>query len=68
LDGFEVLKQVRSQPALSCIPIFILSAPASDVDIYHSNSWGISKYIVKPLATEDIAPEISHLLSSRTEG
>lgn len=68
LDGFEVLKQVRSQPALSCIPIFILSASASDVDIYRSNLLGISKYIVKPLATEDIAPEISHLFSSRTEG
>lgn len=59
LDGFEVLKQIRTHPALSFIPIFILSASASNEDIHRSSLLGISKYIVKPLKADDIAPELS---------
>lgn len=65
LDGFEVLKQVRTNPALSGIPIFILSASESDADIYRSNLLGVSKYIVKPLSINDIAPEIRQAQTSK---
>ena len=67
LDGFEVLKQVRTNPALSGIPIFILSASESDTDIYRSNLLGISKYIIKPMSVDDIAPEISQVLASHND-
>jgi CheY-like chemotaxis protein len=67
LDGFEVLKQIRTHPALSGIPIFILSASASNEDIHRSNLLGISKYIVKPLKADDIAPEMSQVLTSHSD-
>lgn len=62
LDGFEVLKQVRTNPSLSGIPIFILSASANYEDIHRSNLLGISKYIVKPLKAEDFIPDMRKAL------
>ncbi|WP_442946099.1 response regulator [Noviherbaspirillum sp. Root189] len=58
LDGIEVLKQVRSNPALSGIPIFILSAAASYEYIHRSNLLWISKYIVKPLNAGNFMSDI----------
>jgi CheY-like chemotaxis protein len=57
LDGFEVLKQIRTTPSLSSIPVFILSASGADEDINRSNLLGISKYIVKPLDMHEFCPE-----------
>ncbi|WP_151638773.1 response regulator [Noviherbaspirillum aerium] len=62
LDGFEVLKQVRTDPKFSSIPIFILSASASDEDIHRSSLLGVSKYIVKPLKPDDIKADLGQLV------
>lgn len=63
LDGFEVLKQIRTLPPLFDIPVFILSASKSEEDKYRSNLLGVSKYIVKPLIADDFVPEVSKVLS-----
>ena len=64
LDGFEVLKHIRSTPKLSKIPVFILSASESEEDIYRSNLLGISKYMVKPLAVSTFRPEVDKVLNA----
>lgn len=64
LDGFEVLKQVRTLPPLFDIPVFILSASKSDEDVYRSNLLGASKYIVKPLIADEFIPDVNKVLSS----
>ena len=61
LDGFEVLKQIRTTPNLSAIPVFILSASKTDEDIYRSNLLGITKYLVKPLNMHEFEPVASKL-------
>lgn len=58
LDGFEVLKYIRSTPKLSAIPVFILSASKSEEDIYRSNLLGVAKYMVKPLSVAEFSPEV----------
>lgn len=63
LDGFEVLKQIRTLPPLFDIPVFILSASKSEEDKYRSNLLGVSKYIVKPLIADEFVPEVSKVLS-----
>ncbi|NEX60082.1 response regulator [Noviherbaspirillum galbum] len=64
LDGFEVLKQIRTLPALFAIPVFILSASETAEDMYRSNLLGISKYLVKPLNMDEFGAEASKVLSS----
>jgi CheY-like chemotaxis protein len=49
LDGFELFKLIRSNPALSVVPILILSASNTDQDICRSVLLGVSKYLTKPL-------------------
>ncbi|WP_334187672.1 response regulator [Noviherbaspirillum sp.] len=64
LDGFEVLKQIRTNPVLSTIPVFILSASNTEEDIYRSNLLGISKYLIKPLDVNEFGQEAAKVLSS----
>ncbi len=64
LSGFDVLKQIRTTPSLSSIPVFILSASKTDEDIYRSNLLGISKYLIKPLDIEEFAPEAIKVMNS----
>lgn len=67
VDGFEVLKYIRSAPALFDIPVFILSASRTEEDIYRSTLLGISKYQVKPLAMSEFAPAVDKVLNSAAE-
>lgn len=67
-DGFEVIKQIRTTPALSDIVVFILSASKSDEDIDRSNLLGVSKYLVKPLNAEEFVPEARKLFSFKNFG
>jgi CheY-like chemotaxis protein len=64
LDGFEVLKHIRSTPKLSEIPVFILSASKSEEDIYRSNLLGISRYMVKPLSVAEFSPEVNKFMDA----
>ncbi|MBK4735868.1 response regulator [Noviherbaspirillum pedocola] len=63
VDGFEVLKYIRSAPALFDIPVFILSASRTEEDIYRSTLLGISKYLVKPLAMSEFTPAVDKVLN-----
>lgn len=53
LDGFELFKRIRSNPTLSVIPIFILSASSTDGDMYRSALLGVSTYLTKPLDVQE---------------
>jgi CheY-like chemotaxis protein len=53
LGGFELLNRIRSNPALSVIPVFILSVSNSDEDMCRSALLGISKYLTKPLDMQE---------------
>lgn len=64
VDGFEVLKHIRSTPKYSGIPVFILSASKTEEDIYRGNLLGISRYMVKPLDVSAFAPEINRLMAA----
>ena len=48
LDGFELLKLIRSRPHLSTIPVFILSASDADENVHRSRLLGGASYLVKP--------------------
>lgn len=64
VDGFEVLRWVRQQPALAGIPVVIFSSSDADQDKQRAVELGASGYLVKP-ANMTRMREAVRLLSER---
>ena len=50
VDGLEVLRQVKGDPALKTIPVVVLTSSRQDQDIVESYNLGVNAYVVKPVA------------------
>jgi CheY-like chemotaxis protein len=48
-DGREVLKEIKSDPALMTIPVVVLTTSAAEADIVKSYSLHANCYITKPV-------------------
>jgi CheY-like chemotaxis protein len=48
-DGIEVLREVRSDPALRRLPVVILTSSREEQDILASYDLGANAYVVKPV-------------------
>ena len=53
MDGFEFLKEVKGDPALSSIPVVVLTSSSQWEDVNRAYELGASAYLVKPLKFED---------------
>jgi CheY-like chemotaxis protein len=49
MDGIEVLKKIKSDPALQMIPVVILTSSREEQDLMQSYTLGANAYIVKPV-------------------
>jgi CheY-like chemotaxis protein len=49
LSGLEVLRQFRSHPTSSTIPVIVLTTSAENRDIEEAYKLGCNSYIVKPM-------------------
>jgi CheY-like chemotaxis protein len=49
MDGIEVLKQIKNDPALKMIPVVILTSSREEQDLFQSYTLGVNAYIVKPV-------------------
>ena len=47
-DGWEVLKEVRSNPKMKDIPIIVLTAKDQDSDMFKGYDMGATYYMTKP--------------------
>ena len=61
IDGFEVLKRVRSNERTKLIPIVILTSSKEDVDLINGYSLGANSYIRKPVDYEQFTEAIREL-------
>ncbi|MHB0957629.1 MAG: response regulator [Pirellulaceae bacterium] len=52
LDGFEVLHQMRNDPALKFIPVVVLSSSSRDSDLRRAYELGANGYVVKTIDFE----------------
>ena len=52
LSGFQLIKQIRTQPKLSLIPLVILTAEKTMMNQQRAK-WSKSKFLSKPLDSED---------------
>ena len=49
VDGLEVLKQIRSNPRTSLLPVVILTSSDEDRDLVDSYKLGANSYVRKPV-------------------
>ena len=61
VDGLEVLRQVKGDPALKTIPVVVLTSSRQDRDIVESYSLGVNAYVVKPVAFDRFVEMIRQL-------
>jgi len=63
MNGFEFLKQLRTDPNLKYIPTVVLTTSINRSDLKQAYSIGIAGYLVKPLKYEDYVIKIASLLN-----
>ena len=55
VDGFEVLRQIRAEPELRCIPVVVFTSSSQESDILRSYQLGANAYLVKPVEFQQFA-------------
>ena len=55
IDGLEVLRRMKSDPATRSIPVIVLTASVQERDFVASKQLGASAYIVKPVDFQNLS-------------
>ncbi|HJV36097.1 response regulator transcription factor [Geomonas sp.] len=64
LDGFEVCRQLKENPATSWIPVVMLTAKKSSQDLERGKTVGADAYITKPFKSVKVLEVIDGLIKS----
>lgn len=49
VDGMEVLRQMKADPALKLIPVVMMTSSREEQDLINSYELGVNAYVVKPV-------------------
>ena len=49
VDGIEVLRQIKADPALRTIPVVVLTSSREEQDLVRTYDLGVNAYVVKPV-------------------
>lgn len=61
VSGLEILRFIKGQPALSSIPVVVLTSSREDRDIIESYELGVNSYIVKPVTFEQVVESVRQI-------
>lgn len=61
LSGFDVLEQLRANPATATQPVVVLTSSAQDEDVVRSYRNGANSYIRKPVELDAFIKAVSQL-------
>ena len=61
VDGREVLRQVRADPALRALPVVVLTSSREERDLVQSYELGVNAYVVKPVDFAEFTAAVTHL-------
>ena len=67
VDGLEVCKLLRRDPATSAIPIIMVTAKAAEIDRVLGLELGADDYVTKPFSPRELVLRIKNLIRRRTE-
>jgi two-component system chemotaxis response regulator CheY len=66
MTGYELLKQVRSDPQLNAIPFIMVTAESKTENVIAAKQAGVSNYIVKPFNADTLRNKIEAVFPERT--
>jgi two-component system chemotaxis response regulator CheY len=58
MTGYELLQQVRSEPALAQVPFIMVTAESKTENVIAAKRAGVSNYIVKPFNAQTLKMKI----------
>ena len=61
VDGFEVLRRIKSDESTRAIPVVVMTSSAEEKDVVDSYRLGVNSYIVKPVDFDKFADAVSQL-------
>ncbi|MGB5962994.1 MAG: response regulator [Coleofasciculaceae cyanobacterium] len=64
LDGYGVLKALRSDPTTAAIPVLFVTARASQAELSYGMGLGANAYITKPFSLSELLAAIAQVLST----
>jgi DNA-binding response OmpR family regulator len=65
VDGYEVLRQIRSRPATRSLPVIFLTAKSTPADVEKGLAMGANYYITKPFSGLDLVRKVRICLEER---
>jgi two-component system chemotaxis response regulator CheY len=66
MNGFELLKNIRSDEALKNLPVLMVTAEAKKEDIVAAAQGGASGYIVKPFTKATLEEKVQKILQKQS--
>jgi two-component system, chemotaxis family, chemotaxis protein CheY len=63
MNGFELLRQIRADPALKALPVLLVTAEAKKDDIVMAAQAGASGYIVKPFTKATLEEKMQKIVA-----
>jgi two-component system alkaline phosphatase synthesis response regulator PhoP/two-component system response regulator VicR len=54
MDGFELLRRLKADPATAGIPVLMLTARAQDADVFRGLQSGADFYLTKPFNPQEL--------------
>jgi two-component system alkaline phosphatase synthesis response regulator PhoP len=67
MDGFAVLNELRKNPATRELPVIMLTAKASDSDVFHGWKSGADCYLTKPFNPMELVTIINRIFQAQDE-
>jgi CheY-like chemotaxis protein len=61
VDGLEVLKTIKEDPDMKCVPVVMLTSSREEQDLARSYHLGVNAYVVKPVDFTDFLKSIREL-------
>ena len=65
LNGFEVLKLVKSDPLLKSMPVIVLTAKGQAQDRRMAEEIGVDEFMTKPFSNRDIVAAVRRVTGPR---
>jgi len=67
MDGWEILRRLRSDPEFNNLPIVLLTARVQDMDVARGWRMGADGYITKPFNPVELAGALRDVLAATLE-
>lgn len=61
MNGLEFLKELRNDPALHTISVFVMTTSNDDKDRFEAYNYNVAGYVIKPITFENFVAAVSIL-------